>query len=93
MNDPLPGQPLQVVGSSWSTERGNAAAVVWSVDANGAVTGPTHLSLPNGYTVAHASDVNAHGWIVDSVRENYQSPPLQRSGDRAHSALATKSSF
>jgi hypothetical protein len=61
LNSPLPGQPVQVIGSSWDR------AVVWSVDAAGGVAGPTELSLPDGYTMGRVFSINAHGWIVGSV--------------------------
>jgi hypothetical protein len=74
LNNPLPGEPLQVVGSSHAdAESASPAApgeyrpVLWLVDASGAVTGPVDLGLPAGYDGAEPDFVNAHGWIAGSA--------------------------
>lgn len=69
LNNPLTGQSVQVVGSSYPDPSWSQGArpVVWSVNGSGGVTGPTDLGIPSEYDMGWPLDVNVHGWIVGSV--------------------------
>lgn len=41
-------------------------AALWTVDADGSITGPVHLDPPSGYQHGGARDINEEGWIIGS---------------------------
>jgi hypothetical protein len=70
LNNPNPGDAVQVVGGSLvgsGPGTPGSRPVVWSVDAAGVVTGPAELGLAPGYAFAEPTAVNAHGWIAGTA--------------------------
>jgi hypothetical protein len=66
INSPLPGDRVQIVGTSFpqgGTGDG-ARAVIWSVDTTGDVEGPSLLGHPDGFDRADPMAINAHGWVA-----------------------------
>jgi hypothetical protein len=73
---------VQAVGRSW-TSTSSSRAVLWSVEANGTVSGPIDLGLPPTMVIrsrplrtaefisASASSINSQGWVAGwSERED-----------------------
>jgi probable HAF family extracellular repeat protein len=66
LNNPLPGEPLRIVGVS-RPDTSTAAinrVVVWRVDAAGQLDGPSELGHPDGFDRADPMAINAHGWVA-----------------------------